>query len=96
MNQKRRLALKRAIDRRRREINAIQSCPDGYGNETGYIQGCRCSPCSDAGRQARAGRRRKPNVKVHNYSGYTNGCRCRSCKAARATWMKNRRAALAS
>jgi hypothetical protein len=31
-------------------------------------------------------------VYTHGYSGYTNGCRCDTCRAAKATYMRTRRA----
>jgi hypothetical protein len=92
MNAQLRKALKRAVDERRRELIQLKHCPVGFGNETGYAQGCRCRACTTAGSRARARRRLRPNVRVHNYSGYTNGCRCETCKAARAAWMRRRRA----
>jgi hypothetical protein len=93
MNAKLRTALKRAVDERKRELIQLGRCPSGFGNETGYAQGCRCRSCTAAGSSARARRRLRPNVRVHNYSGYTNGCRCEACKAARAAWMRRRRGA---
>jgi len=96
MNSELRIALKHAIDERRREAIDLARCPSGYGNETGYARGCRCRVCTGAGSRARARRRLRPNVLVHNYSGYTNGCRCDTCKSARAAWMRSRRAARAA
>lgn len=30
-------------------------------------------------------------VAAHNYNGYTNGCRCEICRAAKATYMREKR-----
>lgn len=32
-------------------------------------------------------------MKTHRYSAYTNGCRCEVCRAAKADYMRERRAA---
>jgi hypothetical protein len=68
-----------------------------HGTESRYVnRGCRCDDCMDAAKDARARRRRAPNVKVHNRNGYCNGCRCDVCREAQRVYAAERRAGAAA
>jgi hypothetical protein len=61
-----RLALRRAIDAKRRElVGAHDSC--GFGSEWGYVtHGCRCSICCKAASAARRDRRARARERARN------------------------------
>lgn len=79
MTREQRVALKAAIDKKRREQVNLDC---NNASISLYWSGCRCNAC----RKAEADYRRQlrhdvGRVRTHGKSGYSYGCRCEECKA---------------
>lgn len=69
LSQDERLALRAAIDKRRRELEADELPPQGnHGTDTAYRNGCRCRECLDLQTSRRKAYRQANREKENAYA----------------------------
>lgn len=68
--------------RREKRLAAMKADPNDerHGTHTGYLYGCRCEKCKEAGRIGRTDR------KHGTVAAYNKGCRCERCREAMETY----------